>query len=87
MKRDIKNAHTRESILGLLTDAEIAKISRAEDQPKLIEGDEYVDLEALDSGVQQVQAVPRDSPHHVLPRSAVSYETWDKILRALTGKS
>ena len=35
-----KNALNREAILKLLTDAEISKVSRAEDARRLVEGDE-----------------------------------------------
>ncbi|HEX3773497.1 MAG TPA: hypothetical protein VHV51_03480 [Polyangiaceae bacterium] len=78
-----KNALNREAILKLLTDAEISKVSLAEDAPRLVEGDEYVDLDNLESGVQLVQAVPRDAPGHALPRSAVADATWAKIVKAV----
>jgi hypothetical protein len=73
----------REAILGLLTDAEVSKVSRAEGEQRLVEGDEYVDLEDLASGVQLVQATPRTAPGHALPRSAVSEGTWAKIVKAV----
>jgi hypothetical protein len=79
----IKNAHTREAILALLSDAEVAKVSRAEDGARLVEGDEYVDLEDLASGIHQVQATSRSAPGHFLPRSAVSDATWQRIVKAL----
>jgi hypothetical protein len=78
-----KNALKREAILKLLSDAEVAKVSRAEDAPRLVEGDEYVDLQDLDAGVQLVQATPRTPPGHALPRSAVSDATWTKIVQAV----
>jgi hypothetical protein len=80
MTTQMKNALKREAILKLLTDVEVAKVSTAEDAPRLIEGDEYVDLEDLDSGVQLVQATPRTAPGRALPRSAVSGTTWTKIV-------
>jgi hypothetical protein len=85
MVHDLKRETiTREAILALLSDAEVAKVSRAEDAPRLVEGDEYVDLEDLDAGVRQVHAKsPRAA--HALPRSAVSDSTWQKIVRALAG--
>jgi hypothetical protein len=79
-----KEAITREAILALLSDAEVAKVSRAEDAPRLIEGDEYVDLENLAGGVRQVhEKSPRAS--QALPRSAVSEATWAKIV-AVVGR-
>jgi hypothetical protein len=74
-----KEAITREAVLLLLSDAEVARVSRAEDEPRLVEGDEYVDLEDLSAGVRQVHATsPR--PRKALPRSAVSDATWGKIV-------
>jgi hypothetical protein len=83
MSHDLKKEMiTREAILALLSDAEVAKVSRAEDAPRLIEGDEYVDLEHLANGVRQVHATsPRAA--HALPRSAVSEATWAKVVAAV----
>jgi hypothetical protein len=83
MTSQTKNTLNREAILGLLTDAEVAKVSRAEGEPRLVEGDEYVDLEDLQSGVQLVQAAPRTAPGRALPRSAVSEGTWAKIVNVI----
>ena len=83
MTTDWKNALTRESILALLTDAEVAKISAAESAPRLVEGDDYLDLEDLAAGVQQVHAIPRAKTSHVVARSAVSDATWAKIVSAV----
>jgi hypothetical protein len=74
---------TREAIINLLTDDEVAKVSRAEDENRLVEGDEYIDLEHPDVGVQKVQATPRTPPHDALPRSSVSDATWEKIVRVV----
>ena len=83
-KQSTKSALKRESIIKLLTDAEVAKVSTAEDAPRLVEGDEYVDLEDLAAGVKQVhEKSPRAS--HTLPRSAVSETTWAKII-AVVGR-
>jgi hypothetical protein len=77
-----KEVITREAILALLSDAEVAKVSRVEDAPRLIEGDEYVDLEDLAAGVRQVHDTsPRAG--HALPRSAVSEATWAGIVAAV----
>ena len=80
-----RNALTREHVLALLSDAEVAKVSRAEDAPRLIEGDEYVDLENLAAGVRQAHGDAHARPDHALPRSAVSDATWAKIVRAVAG--
>jgi hypothetical protein len=74
---------TRDAILGLLTDAEVAQVSNAEDAPSLIEGDQYIDLLDLEAGVQEVHDAARTAPRHALPRSAVSDASWAKIVRAI----
>jgi hypothetical protein len=82
MSLDPKEAMSREAILNLLSDVEMAKVSRAEDAPRLIEGDEYVDLDDIAAGVRQVhEKAPR--ARHALPRSAVSDATWAKIIAAV----
>ena len=83
MTSQTENALNREAILKLLTDAEVSMVSRAEGEQRLVEGDQYIDLEDLESGVQLVQATPRTAPGHALPRSAVSEGTWAKIVRAV----
>ena len=73
-----KRTLTRESILELLTDAEVARVSTAEGAVQLVEGDDYVDLADPGSGIHQAHAgaASRDA----LPRSAVSDVTWSKII-------
>jgi hypothetical protein len=66
-----KEALTREAVLALLSDAEVAKVSRAEGEPRPVEGDEYVDLEGPSVGVRQVHARSAH-PKSALPRSSGS---------------
>ncbi len=75
---------TREAVLALLSDAEVARVSRAEDEPRLVEGDEYVDLEDPGAGVRQVHT-KSVRPRKALPRSAVSDSTWAKVV-AIVGR-
>ena len=79
----VEKAHTRETILALLTDAEVARVSTAEDKPKLIDGDDYIDLADPGTGVHQMHSDSTVSPHDTLPKSAVSETTWAKILHAV----
>ena len=74
---------TRDTILKLLSDAEIAKVSNAETALLLVEGSEYLDLEQLDKGIQLSRAGTRFTIPHVLPRAAVAPATWDAILAQL----
>jgi hypothetical protein len=74
--------HIRESILELLSDEEVARVSAAETATGLVDGDEYLDLERLDQGVRHAQgsSVAMGS---VLPKKAVHDQTWRKILAEL----
>lgn len=73
---------TRDSILKLLSDDEVASVSTAETAVNLSEGDEYLDLEQLDRGVQQANgAAP--AMGRVLPKKAVHENTWSKLLTKL----
>ena len=75
--------HTREGILSLISDEENARVSRAEGELRLVEADEYVDLEHLGRGVLQVHSDTRITPGHVIPSSAVSDATWARIVHHL----
>jgi hypothetical protein len=83
---DAKRAEqvTRDTILNLLSDEENAKVSTAEAASRLAEGEEYLDLEHLDQGVQRAKpATAKATMGHVLPRSAVRDETWNELLAQL----
>jgi hypothetical protein len=73
---------TRNSILKLLADDEVGKVSMDETAPGLVDGDEYLDLEQLEQGVQGAgkDATPMG---RVLPRKSVHPTTWRKILALL----
>jgi hypothetical protein len=74
---------TRDTILKLLSDEEIAKVSNAETAYALTEGSEYLDLEHLEKGVQRSRSGANAAIGNALPRTAVSQETWDKLLAQL----
>ena len=75
-------AVTRDAILNLLTDAETAKVSNLEDGEGLKEGDSFIDLDDLAKGAQK--GASDNVIGHVLPQSAVSSETWSKIVAELS---
>lgn len=79
----MKLAVTREAILNLLTDAEVANVSRDEGQPRLGRGDEFVDLERIDLGIQKSQFSPLVELDTAVARGAVSDATWAKIVKAV----
>ena len=85
MKADKRTEYiTRDTILRLLSDEEVARVSTAETAARLEEGDEYVDLEARDQRVQRFlgnEAVPMG---RILPRKAVHEKTWREIVILLS---
>jgi hypothetical protein len=84
MNNDIRKEYvTRDTILRLLSDDEIARVSTAETAPRLDDGDEYVDLDAPDRGVQRVPHRPVAPMGHVLTRKAVLDKTWNDIVSLL----
>lgn len=74
----------KEAILNVLTDEETARVSTAEAAVGLHEGGEYIDLNNLDKGVQHLKTAALSTDKAVLstiiPKSAVSKESWDKIV-------
>lgn len=87
MKKEKRTEYvTRDQILKLLSDDEIAKVSTAEAAPLLSKGDEYIDLEKLGAGVLRAGATTmKVTPMgRVLPKKAVHAKTWNKILTQLS---
>ncbi len=87
MKTNPRNTYvTRESVLMLLSDDEVAAVSTAETAAHLAAGDEYLDMEHLDQGVQRA---PAGEPPmgRVLPKKAVHEKTWAKIIKQLPAPS
>jgi hypothetical protein len=83
LKNDTRTEYaTRDSILQLLSDDEVARVSTAETAAHLSTGDEYLDLEHLDQGVRRAHGTATPMGR-VLPRKAVHANTWSKILTQL----
>jgi hypothetical protein len=66
-------------ILMALSDHEIARVCIAETADRLLEGDEYLDLEELHRGVRHALGMTTPTSR-VLPRKAIHQNTWIKIL-------
>ena len=83
MKNDNRSQYiTRDGLLKLLSDDEIAKVTTAETAVHLADGDEFIDLENFNLGVQRVPS-SQTAMGRVLPRKAVHADTWKKILAQL----
>ena len=78
-----KATANRDSMLRLLSTDEVARLSDVETVPCLAIGDEYLDLERLEQGVQTVHATSRLGIGRALPRSGVDAATWTKLLAHL----
>jgi hypothetical protein len=84
MNVDKQTEHVvRESILKLLSDVELATVSTEETNKRLLDGDEYLDLEKLSDGVLRAPGQVRPMGR-VLVRRAVQDDTWNKILAILS---
>jgi len=83
MNHNSKTDHeTREKILMLLSDDDIARASTAETAARPLAGEEYLDLEDLDHGVRRAQGTTPTMSHLLLRRS-VNKDTWTKVLEQL----
>jgi hypothetical protein len=72
----------RHSILGILSDDEVASVRTPETAMRLSDGEEYLDLEQLDRGVCLAKGVTGPTAC-VLSRTAVREATWSKVLKQL----
>jgi hypothetical protein len=69
---------TRQNILMLLSDDEVAAVSTAETTARPLEGEDYVDLEDLDQGVRSALGTPPPM-HRLVLRRSVHEDTWNRI--------
>jgi len=81
-----KDYITRETILKLLSDDEVAKVATAETATRLADGDEFIDLEHFERGVERAPQTTTPMGR-VLPRKAVPASTWDKIVAQLPSRT
>jgi hypothetical protein len=78
---------TRDSIMKLLSDEEIAKVTATESTTSLMDGDEYIDLEQLDQGVQTVTgSTAAIAVGRVVARKAVHERTWKNVVTQLASR-
>ena len=75
---------TREALLSLLSDDEVARVSTTEASQRLENNEEYIDLFHLWEGLLTVNASSVLKMGHLLARNSVGKETWTKICSRLT---
>ena len=78
---------TRDSIMELLSDDEIAKVTADESATSLVDGDEYIDLEQLDQGVRTVVGgTAAIAVGRVVAKKAIQQRTWDHVVAQLASR-
>lgn len=83
MKTDHRAQYvTRDIIMNLLSDNEVASVAHAETSVQLANGDAYIDLEHLDRGVQHA-GVMSTSMGDIVPQKNVQEATWNSILEKM----
>ena len=73
------SAKTRDALLKLLSDDEVGRVSTVEGAPRLVDGDEYIDLDHPELGPQRVVAHSKLAMNDIIPRSAVRDVTWTTL--------
>jgi uncharacterized membrane protein len=68
----------KDRILELLSDEEISRVATAETKASLTDGEQYLDLEHLDRGVQTARGTAAPIGR-VLPRRSIREHTWREI--------
>lgn len=76
---------TRDHIVQLLSHSEFASVGSDETKAQLRNGDEYLDLDQLDQGVQRARAANAPTGS-ILLRKAIYEDTWRRVLRQLRAK-
>jgi hypothetical protein len=83
MSKRTASEHTeRERILAMLSDEENARVSDAEADFRLTNGDEYIELDHLDRGLQRARGIV-GSLGTIIPRKSVHTDTWKRIVASL----
>jgi hypothetical protein len=78
------NLVTRDIILNLLSDTDVARVTHAETASSLADGDQYIDLAHLAQGVQHADDTSTPM-NHILPRNSVDKKTWNAIMKEVSG--
>ena len=75
------DSEMRDSVLRLLSEDEVARVSAEGGVARLADGDEYIDMATPENGVRCVHGALQRTMGQVLPRSTVSVETWGAFVR------
>jgi hypothetical protein len=84
MMKKQPDAVTRDDILKILSDDEVATVRMTETAARLVRGDEFIDLTQLGMGVQRAEE--SHPVEDVLSRKAVNEHTWQKVVTNLNAR-
>ena len=85
MNNEVRSSYlTRDRVMGLLTDEEIATVCSAQAEISLAEGEEFLDLKHLNLGVRRSGNATATPMGRVLPKKAICESTWLELLRQIT---
>jgi len=76
----------RDSIMKLLSDEEVARVSTTEAETPLSDGEEYLDLEHCEAGMHSAKAMTPPMGR-ILSEDSVSEKTWNAVLATLASAS
>jgi hypothetical protein len=80
---ELSESPHRDRILALLTHEETARISNVKAQLSLLSGDEYLDLDRLDRGLQCAIEPTESQGRRVIRRKSVRPAAWTQIMATL----
>jgi hypothetical protein len=87
MNHGLRTENTaRKEVLKLLSDGGTASASTVDATVRLLDGEEYLDLDRLDQGVLRATKASL-TRRSVLPRRTLHKDTWSKILALLGNAS
>jgi len=76
----------RDSIMKMLSDDEISRVSTAETAARLSDGEEYLDMENFERGVLTAKSTTTPMGR-ILSKGSVRDQTWKAILAKLASAS
>lgn len=82
-KTSVDLAKMRERVMALLSDAELARVAKAEDKAKIPPGERYIDLAHLEDGIQTAADPTKQVAHEAILKSSVTSETWHSIQKLM----
>jgi len=72
----------KQQLLALLSEAEMARVVEADVEYSLQPGEEYLDLDHLDRGVQRTDGRV-GTFGQIVPKRAIASATWTRVIAAL----